>query len=618
MRKILVVLLILSVMGGVFAQENNWGKITGEAALSTTLNFAANNINDATMKGKFDGVKLVVGWEKTWDNADLGIWKLTLPIRASQGYFGTDWGDNTLNTRRTKANVTYTLGDFTVTVPFWFVVSNTGGDNEPNDTVWNKGDAGNGTAGAPELGVGILGIPMGGANADVNANWAGELFGFKVGVANLYSNPVVSHAGGYYHFMGGLSQLYVSRDSYGHDDFNVYETKWFRVSDYVLNPAIKVREAPGFYIIGDELLTGDNSDFAHAAVEQYKYHWENINKNGIAYRFFLMKDTLSIGLAFASADTGVDPDGHLTLGNPEVNSGNNAGIFKNVDKFNLIDDWLRHPVFGVKYDNKQLGVSAMVGLEPWEDSKDNSDIYIHAGAYFQLFDNLKINGDLSAKFSTGSDDSVYGYAGKDLDPNFNFGVEISYTNDLPLFAGFGFKMLDLINKDWFVFGTDFIVGFGGAVRDGYKYKNFDDSNAGPLIALKGHVNGYLPKDFGNVFNIGLGIFAGWKNFVLIAAPSAQKSPELTLSIWGELGLDFWFGPGGNNVPETSANGYTYNIGNHMQTSFKVVPSIAWQVWDHGSINFKYELGSDDITRMEDAKGSTLNINQFTTSFKWTF
>ncbi|MDR0465019.1 MAG: hypothetical protein LBG94_07905, partial [Treponema sp.] len=504
MRKILVVLLILSVMGGVFAQENNWGKISGEATLKTTLDFAVNDINEATMAGDFDGVKFVVQWDKVWDNAELGKWSITLPIRASNGYFGTNFDDEGRgkpgNVKETFANVTYTLGDLTVKVPFWFRVNNQG--DYPVNTGNNQLTGASSIPGA-DGNVTLMGIPVMQGNADVNANWASTNWGFKFGVANLYVAPVVSHAGGYFHFMNGRSQLYVSRDNYNYkgdnttDDFNVYETNWWRASDYVLNPNMARRNAPGFYDAGDEVFT-------HNAMNQYSFHWENINENGIAYRFFLMEDILSLGIAFASSGAGNT--------NSQVRSNDNAPPFELVTDNLLIEDFLKHPVFGVKYDNKQLGVSAMVGLEPWDDNDEDSDIYIHAGAYFQLFDNLKINGDISARFATGP-------LGKDEEPNFNVGVEVTYTNALPLFAGFGFKLLDLVNKQGLLFGSDFIVGFGGAVRDGYTYKSFGDSNAGPMIALKGHVNGWVPKDTDNIFDIGLGLMAGWKNFVLVGAPS---------------------------------------------------------------------------------------------------
>ncbi|MDR0464952.1 MAG: hypothetical protein LBG94_07560, partial [Treponema sp.] len=101
-------------------------------------------------------------------------------------------------------------------------------------------------------------------------------------------------------------------------------------------------------------------------------------------------------------------------------------------------------------------------------------------------------------------------------------------------------------------------------------------------------------------------------FVLVGAPSGQKAPELTLSIWGELGLDFWFGP------DTYPAG-----GNHMLVNFSINPSLNWQVWNNGSINFEYNLGSSDITRNNNqdypARASipVLDTNKFTTKFKWT-
>jgi len=581
MRKFLVVLLILSVMGGVFAQENSWGKITGEAALTTTMNFAFNEFKDAEMKGDFADVKIVAQWAKTWDNGDLGKWALTLPIRASNGYFGTDWGDNTQNTRRTKANVTYILGDLTVSMPFWLVFSNTKGANEgtddtqPGNTAWPNGNPGTGPI--AESGTSLVGLPFAETNADINADWAGKDFGFKVGVANLYSNPTVSHVGGYFHFMGGRSQLYVSRDSYGHDDFNVYDTAgWFRVSDYVTNPNMARRNAPGFYFAPS--ADPDATYGSHAAFNQYAYHWANINDNGIAYRFFLMENVLSLGLAFASSGTGNT--------NSEVISGDNGPIWKGqtLTDINLIDDFLRHPVLGVKYDNSTLGVSAMVGLEPWDDDPKTTDIYIHTGAYYMLTSALKVNGDISARFSTGDQ------AGN-MDPNFNVGVEISYT--APLWAGFGFKMLDLMNDTGMMFGTDFILGFGGAVRDGYTFKGFGDSNSGYIITLKGHVNGFLfkDKDTKNRFDIGLDLMAGWKNFEL--------TDKIKLNVYGLMGLDFWFGEEA--------------VGNHMKTSFQVVPELVWSIWDHGSLTFTYKLGSDDIKRQD----PVLNVNNFTTKFKWT-
>ena len=530
MRKLFVALLILSVMGGAFAQEKgSWGTLSGEATLNTGFYFVPDPVE---VGGEPSDVEFAITYENTF-----GPFSLKLPLVLKGDRFGTatnDDGDK-------LGLISYESGSLTVELPFGFLLDQT--EIIP-----------------PFLPIGSADSSNDGAGVDFKATYDDGTFGFKIGYNNLLEGPELGAIGGFYKFMDGASQLYVSKGA--------YETKWWRASSYVLEPSF------GFYNTFDgsnEVIPlihdGDEDDYWN-----WEFKWENVKDNGIAYQYFVMPE-LSIGLAF---------------------NGGNLSPFKGVDSINdddpmyggvsndLVDVYLKRPVFGAKYDNETFAASAMLALRPDEDT-NKSDILIAAGASFLVMPELKINADISV--------GIWGDTDYKPDPMFNAGVEVSYTSDT-FFAGLGFKGLNLAadtkagSNNYNLIGLEFVLGYN-KVKDGYV---FDGENQGFFAGLNGHFNlisaeKYSQTDFGLGFNI------GYKEYAL--------TEKMLLSVTGELGLEAW----GIDIDGTKDDASKIN--------FEIKPVLKWNVFDNGSITFEYKLGSTNL----DADPA-LNVNELAIKFKW--
>jgi len=556
MRKFLVVLLILSVMGGIFAEEGTWGTLTAEAGLKTTIDFTVKSdgfFEDTEMFGSFDGAYFKASWSKNF-----GPWVLTLPLRAQPKYFGTDG----------NATFRYDQDDWYTSLWFQYGV----GKRAYNDIIDGDFDADT-TNGERAMKAGIetkydngtfgftfkLDLLKGSSYtlSSPSANSEGLMGLFDTKFFDIKTAAI----GGFYHFMDGASQLYVSRGG-------AYDTNWFRTSTIVLDPKIYSN-----FFEPNRIDTGFGDDFHDDYAGRWKeFHWENIANNGIAYRFFVM-DTLSLGLAIVSNDGGLFSDN-----NPPFNNENNPDEVLGHAGSYLIQNFLKHPVFGVKYDGGALKVSAMVGLEPlsFEHSHrggtNDMFFYLYAGGTFDITPEISVGADLTGMF--GPDSAV----GGDGNPVFNFGAGVNYAGSL-INAGLTFKTIDFI-QDTFAFGTDFNVGYAGT---------------GPSVGLSGHVNGYLPKGSDKIFDIGLELNAGYTGL--------QLTEYFTLGITGMLGL------------EIEMVGATKDLA----TTFEVSPVLDWAVWKNGSIQFKYVLGSSDLNLKATSggpKNPLLDTNEFTTTFKW--
>jgi len=247
MKKISVVLLILAVAWGAFAEdaEGGWGSITGSAELSTTVDLYNGNtdVDQIGIRGAPGDAQLNVTW--SWKKGD---WEVNLPLRAhSNGYFGTAPHDKSNDVADTSANVTYNPdGGLKVTIPFSF-----------------KFQAGQGL------------VPIMWNNANVKAEYDGGTYHSTVQLKNLLTNGGVAlgAVGGWYQFADGAAQLNVSYNE-------AYETKWWRASEVVI----------GY---------GTPGDLARAINPKISFWFEDIKpNNGIAFKYNVM-ESLNIGIAFA-------------------------------------------------------------------------------------------------------------------------------------------------------------------------------------------------------------------------------------------------------------------------------------------------------------------------------
>jgi len=692
MRKFLIVMLILSVTGGAFAHDlgGQWGNLEAEAALSTTIDFAAPRgytFEDTEMYGEGIGPSFSILYTN-----EIGPWALSLPMIVKPNYFGTNG----------TAALEYTVGkNFTAGIGFQGGFGKDAareytGDDFDYVHPWK---AYGGVMAAAEYDDGNFGFRIGlkvyespgeGDYADANAHGERAFTG---------SYLEMDHIGGRYGFMGGNSELVVSLGG-------AYSTKWWRASTIVLNPSVDfLKLFPKSSKNDTGFGTDDWGDDGHHTAWSYAlsnaivgtdtkvrnldwvdFHWENIEANGIAYRFFVIPQRLNIGLAFVS-DT--PPDNRDDLGNDFdtwIGTSNNSGPFKGKTDENetafgvsgsggdyyglatgvnglqytsgandfpdvfgspgdlLIQNFLKHPVLGVGYDDDKLAVSAMVGLEPavrhhnqltgidkdgndgtagglnyngigvpiglyGNDQVDEDDFeftrnkysgemnfYMAAGANFKITDSIAVFGDMSALFWAQNfyKDLNNGNA---ISPHFNFGIGGSYTAE-KMEAGLTFKGIDILN-DNFLFGSDFYT----------RYKNKIGTGTA-AIGFSGHLNGFIWKKNNNIFDIGLFLDLGYVGLEL--------TKQMLFSITGKLGLEIGM----------------WGRVKDMATSFTISPVFDWNVFDNGSIQFKYELGSsdlnlkktgdglvrgDDFNTPKDSGGPTnplFNTNQFTTTFKW--
>ena len=538
MRKFLVVLLVLSVIGGAFAQdsEGSWGSLSGEVGLNTSIRFVGDTepvdgYPNSLMDGLVDGGWLKIAYENT-----IGPWSINLPLVAESGYFGTDSDDD-----GTLAKVTYSgVENLTVELPFSFQFSD--GTNE---------------------GVGLLPVSNE-FKASINATYDAGLFGFKFGVNDLLDSPSVGNVGGFYHFMNGQSQLYVSRGAYG--------TEWWRASSIVLTT-------------GDSLTACDWLTLAPftgpRGPRALDFHWENIESNGIAYRFFVLPDVLSVGLAFASGDE--DPT-----------------FFDTGTRNYFIDDFIMHPVFGVGYDDGALGISLMFGLEPVAGTYGHLttgdgrglDLFLAFGAGYSLGE-LSFGFDLSGKFHG---KPAHGPNKKGYEaplPLFNLGVSINFDAEA-FFAGVEFKTFDMAQKGVFAFGVDLVAGLNMG-RDGM---NLDGGKDGFFVGLDAHLyglsndgQGAKGKDTYSAMDIGFGLETGYYGLAL--------TEKMTVGV----GLDIGF-----EIHTFSMPKFDTIIG----LTFGVHPELNWAVWEKGSIVFAYDFGITSDFKVK----YPISQNDVTVKFKW--
>jgi len=241
MRKIFVVLMILAIAGGGFAQDEGkgtWGTISGEAELSTTIDFynegranGSGEDGDPHTLGMDPGTG---GWFKlAWDY-EKDEWSIHLPLHVEDGKFGVEKNDD----GDYLAKITYNPDSpLTIEMPFGFELDRGGYEGEGN---W------------------FLSATT--FDTDITGTYETDEFMFKLGFGSVLTAPALSKVGGWYK----LNDMITLAVSHG----GATGSEWFRTST----------------IVREETPFGGT--------------WENIDGNGIAIKFDIMEN-LSAGLSFA-------------------------------------------------------------------------------------------------------------------------------------------------------------------------------------------------------------------------------------------------------------------------------------------------------------------------------
>lgn len=534
MRKFLVVLLILAVAGGAFAQEetgSTWSAWSGGATLGTTIDFWNDgNMGKDNTQGKPDpvigmyglagGISLNIRWDYVGEN-----WSIALPL-----YF--EGGDAGIK----GAEIAYSNGPVSVSIPITMKF-------------------------AKAQGV----LPIEWEQADILAKYTGENFEFKLGVKDLLNvgddsadGPSIGPVGGRYLFNGG-AELVVSYN-------NAYATPWWRASDYTINAVtIKRMENNG---------TGGGWNWFEDLSEQARGDDDPAYGNGLAFRYIL-SPALNFGIAFAGGAGDA-----MFFDAEEADPG----------AANFLTGFLYQPTIGMRYESDfGLDVGFMLGIRNysgstanWNGAKDNAKpkkvqdgqhfyaMVMHASAAFALDFGLTIKGDVAAliDFQDGSrvktDKNKFGLE-RNTAVYYGVGVDFAWSD---LTAGLVFTGLDTTITDNAF--DDLIYGQAEA----YAYKH------GMKLTL-----GY--NDGGK--GIGAGAYLGISDFGdLKGSLTAGVSVGYLGLAFGsfELGVTAAFDMKPDADDDYEKTDFIYG--------FLIKPVISWNIISNGSIDFSYSFGATHL------------------------
>jgi hypothetical protein len=529
---------------------------------------------------------------------------------------------NRFGTRTPMADhsfIEYRRGPLTVQIPFEFQIRR--GDLPPtahNLETWQS--YGGGAAGTHNALSGNNSTLIQWRNAEIRASFRESNYQFFFGIENLLTNPRVRNAGGWYDFMDGQARLAVSFR-------NAVSTQWFRSStvsliglgryaweDIAANISFNY---PGGSIgtvtnpSGDPAPgTGDWPRHAHRA-------------DGIAYRFYIVPGTFSVGVSFANYSMFAPLTNTTGLGNPGTGGGN----------YSAISDFILNGVFGAKFEADVWEVAAMLGWSNYWSDPNNPPSYlrrsyippsgtisggdpvfsgasvpVYVGATYRIPEaEVAIGADMSARFlQTGPDGlAAPGVRPYEEVPIFNLGAYLAYGNRETL-GGFWARL------------EMFALELGLPLVD---------ENNDPV---------QRPVNYGGLRRtIGLEVSAAFnRRWEVRSGPNGPDAPR-----WhNTLGTGFWAGAQArfNNFLNFEEEGVTFNLGigyrdfglgieqlvfsvaGFVQTiinedttalGFRVVPELRWNVIPRGNIRFEYVLGynwNDD----ENNHGTGLRPNGF--------
>ena len=597
MRKIFVVLLVLAIAGGAFAQETDgakesgWGTWSGSVNMSTEFDLSyldpeqkkdlADDVNEkkygpTRITGDQGGIELKLQWDYAKDN-----WTVALP-------FVVNKDDGVIVD---GAKVEYVDGPLTVAVPFGV-------------------NLGNFITGKQELGYSIdegaleedgeLGVEIGTndynnygsvylvrnlfKDVNIEAKYETDTYAFGAGMNNIFKDiaaPSDFKAWGWYDFdiLAG-ARLAVS---YG----GGYATEWWRASTIVLDGSTKFWNDEGIDTnlrwartdttnkYGNELdLDDDGFYFKETG---YGYHWGNIADTGLAFKLNILPE-LNIGFAFASTKM-FEGDGSkdAVAPNPESNKDGVGHL--------IGDNFFRNILFGLGFDNDMLSASAMFGLKPAKkDNEPSADVYIHAGLKVNVMEGLSIGADISmVGYADERTYPIYDKPGgttktsdKESVLAFNAGAEVDFKSDMGFWANLKFAAIDLADKT--NFSTD--PGVTHTLSNDDNNKKYDAAEI-KNVGMNWGLGFQIGYDADLSETLALGISAGvvvkdGKNTTTTSDPRKDKGEEKDLDYF-YLGIN---------------------------------PVLTWQVVENGTMEFSYTFGFE--TQKEEL------TNKLGIGFKWSF
>ena len=470
----------------------------------------------------------------------------------------------------------YKKGDWTISFPFhiataedgrgWFFSTND--DNEDDDDAFS-GIQYNPDGGPLTLEVGFDLTFGEKGNAATNSNDAWYMVGsvgaaaiydggnywFKVAVDNINKATIAPGAiGGWYDFGENGSRLAVSYK-------DATDSEWWRASDLVLNASIL-----GSYAW--ENIGGDYSDY------------------GLAYKFHISPD---FNFGFSFAGNRKDPNGNYGQAGESMFTG--GGI-------DLVDDFLTNFIVGMKYEGV-IGASLMAGMWNWGGTGETADditIPLHFGLSWSNDLPISAKADISALFGK-----------KDInDPLFNLGAQLQY-GDSDATDGFWARLLakgiDLgDNYGDKGFSTELWLAYQRNVNDDNGgWEKFDGKGTGLwAYAYAGFLDFTAEKDY---FPIDFAVGVGYEGLAIGEQFVFGVGAEFWMSIIGEY-FNYAF--------------FTNDYDTYKSAGLKVNPVITWNLIKNGSIEFSYEIGTDQLHNFDNFTDAQLNINRFSTTFKYSF
>jgi len=565
MRKFLVVMLVLAIAGGAFAEEGGgtWSAWSGSATLGTTFDFYNDGgwyvASDASAKepgygifGGAAGVSLKVQWDYVNEE-----WSIKLPFVFDAKTSGVS-----------GAEIAYASGNVKVSIPISFNFIITEDKTIPGS------------------------LPIEWKTAAIQATYTGENFAFTLGVKDLLGGqdadenaikPSLGPVGGYYSF-DGTADLYVSTGG-------AYATKWWRASDITIGA-----------ISYNGRMRDANADPARKA------NWfEDISaggKNGLAFRYNLT-DTLNFGFAFA----GGAGDAMFTTPSSGANDFLNAFLFQ--------------PTFGVRFTDFGLDVGAMYGIRVYDDARHYKVSVGHVSAAYKFDFGLSVNGDIAFVIDP-SDEQDNGGVAKPTgwynwaNSQLYYGLNIAYTlGDIK--AGLRFRGLDQqrdptntdnrrlryqhdmrLDLGYNAGGTGLWATAFFEITDMYRF----------AVNAKKKDNDTLAEWDNQFAMFNAGASVGYSGFELDAF-TFGASIDLTINHPHRYYMEYR----AENTSTSSYFDYSSNANNNAHiVGFAFKPTASWAVIENGTIDFAYTLGASNFAR----KNGIIDTSKLSITFAWKF
>ena len=212
----------------------------------------------------------------------------------------------------------------------------------------------------------------------------------------------------------------------------------------------------GYYTFLDNALRfdvavdgGGNGIWAVSDIVLEEYNIDVDFGGGLERTIYNGWNKLDDGAGFQFVYTGIENLSFGAIFPWDYNNGAIHGTAADGPKFG--ETFFKQMVIGAKYDNGSIGVSFMLGLQPWSyldgtDVKDKVAAFTHVGFKFGINDAMTLKADVIAGF--GFSDK-YGFWDKDGEAAskvlMSFGLNFDYSAD-PLGVGVTVKFFDLADS----------------------------------------------------------------------------------------------------------------------------------------------------------------------------